>query len=53
MQTFLEKLQAACVSNQSLLCVGLDPDPERMAVADVVPVQPGHCGRHRRPGVRL
>ena len=35
MQTFLEKLQAACVSNQSLLCVGLDPDPERMAVADV------------------
>ena len=35
MSTFVQKLQDACVANRSLLCVGLDPDPERMAVADV------------------
>ena len=35
MPTFLEKLEAACVANQSLLCVGLDPDPQRMALGDV------------------
>ena len=35
MSTFLENLDAACESRRSLLCVGLDPDPERMAVKDV------------------
>ena len=35
MHTFLQTLEAACVANQSLLCVGLDPDPQRMAVQDV------------------
>ena len=35
MSTFNAKLQAACQANRSLLCVGLDPDPRRMPVADV------------------
>jgi len=33
--TFLQKLDAACASSKSLLCVGLDPDPPRMPVANV------------------
>ena len=36
MPTFVEKLQAAAERNNSLLCVGLDPDPALMPVADVV-----------------
>ncbi len=35
MTSFVQKLEAACQSNRSLLCVGLDPDPERMPVRDV------------------
>jgi orotidine-5'-phosphate decarboxylase len=35
MPTFIEKLQAAAERNNSLLCVGLDPDPKLMPVADV------------------
>lgn len=35
MPTFAEKLDAACESRRSLLCVGLDPDPRRLPVADV------------------
>ena len=31
---FLTRLERACESSQSLVCVGLDPDPQRMAVAD-------------------
>ena len=27
---FIEKLTKAAQKNKSLLCVGLDPDPERM-----------------------
>lgn len=34
---FVEKLRAATESNNSYLCVGLDPDPERMPHRDVVP----------------
>ncbi len=34
MSKFLQKLDHACRANQSLLCVGLDPDPARMPVAD-------------------
>ncbi|MCH8815810.1 MAG: orotidine-5'-phosphate decarboxylase [Chloroflexi bacterium] len=34
---FAEKLRAATESNNSYLCVGLDPDPERMPHQDVVP----------------
>ena len=30
MRTFLDRIEAACRSRHSLLCVGLDPDPERM-----------------------
>ena len=30
MTTFLEKLEAASQSRRSLLCIGLDPDPQRM-----------------------
>ena len=30
MMSFIEKLQKASEDNNSLLCVGLDPDPERM-----------------------
>ena len=35
MASFLEKLGGACRAKRSLLCVGLDPDPSRMPVADV------------------
>ena len=35
MATFVERLQAACRANRSLVCVGLDPDPSRMPVRDV------------------
>jgi len=34
MTTFLESLQMAAESHSSLLCIGLDPDPERMPVKD-------------------
>ena len=32
--TFLARLERACEVSRSLVCVGLDPDPRRMAVAD-------------------
>ncbi len=35
MTAFIERLDAACVANQSLVCVGLDPDPALMPVGDV------------------
>ena len=35
MASFVEKLEAACSANRSLLCVGLDPDPGHMPVSDV------------------
>ena len=35
MTTFRDKLDAACRANRSLLCVGLDPDPQRMPGPDV------------------
>lgn len=34
--TFFEKLHKAIETNNSLLCVGLDPDPERLPVKDVL-----------------
>lgn len=34
-ETFLSRLEQACQVNQSLVCVGLDPDPARMPVSDV------------------
>ena len=36
MTTFLNKLKSACESRRTLLCVGLDPNLERMPVRDVV-----------------
>ena len=36
MATFVERLLNACEKNRSLLCVGLDPDPARMPIGDVV-----------------
>ena len=36
MRTFRERLSFACKTNRSLLCVGLDPDPARMPIGDVV-----------------
>ena len=33
---FLDKLLSASENNQSLLCIGLDPDPERIPAADVL-----------------
>ena len=36
MRTFRERLSLASEQNRSLLCVGLDPDPARMPVEDVV-----------------
>ena len=35
MSIFVERIQRACQATQSLVCVGLDPDPELMPVADV------------------
>ena len=34
-EKFLSRLDLACEANQSLVCVGLDPDPARMPVTDV------------------
>ena len=36
MLTFVEKLELASENHKSLLCVGLDPDPERMPIEDVL-----------------
>ena len=36
MSTFTERLRAASEATQSLLCVGLDPDPARLPVPDAV-----------------
>ena len=35
MPNYLEKLEGAAAVNRSLLCVGLDPEPARLPVADV------------------
>ena len=35
MPGFVERLNSASQANESLVCVGLDPDPELMAIADV------------------
>ena len=35
MSTFVEKLQLAAQRNNSLMCIGLDPDPRLMPIADV------------------
>ena len=35
MSAFVDRINHACESTRSLLCVGLDPDPSRMPVADV------------------
>ena len=35
MTSFIERLQAACESRRSLVCVGLDPDPERMPIKNM------------------
>ena len=34
MPNFIDRLDQSCQANRSLLCVGLDVDPERMPVAD-------------------
>ena len=36
MSTFLKRLDRTCQANRSLVCVGLDPDPNRLPVPDVV-----------------
>lgn len=36
MSAYLEKLDRACETNQSLVCVGLDPEPSRLPVPDVL-----------------
>ena len=33
--TFPDRLHAASVANRSLVCIGLDPDPDLMAISDV------------------
>ena len=35
MTSFVQKLEASCQANRSLLCVGLDPDPRLMPTADI------------------
>ena len=34
MDTFLSRLQRACQTNRSLVCIGLDVDPSQMPVDD-------------------
>ena len=36
MPTFIQKLDDACEASQSLVCVGLDPEPSRMPIPDVL-----------------
>ena len=36
MPTFLQKLDDACAASQSLVCVGLDPEPSRMPIPDAL-----------------
>lgn len=36
MPSFIARLQDACAASQSLVCVGLDPDPAKMPVSDVL-----------------
>ena len=36
MPTYLEKFDLACEANRSLVCVGLDPEPSRLPVNDVL-----------------
>ena len=36
MSTFQEKLKNAVVKNESMLCIGLDPDPKLMPIEDIV-----------------
>ena len=36
MLTYLEKFDLACETNRSLVCVGLDPEPSRLPVNDVL-----------------
>ena len=36
MPTFLEQLDQACETSQSLVCVGLDPEPSRLPVPEVL-----------------
>lgn len=36
MPTYLEKFDRACEANRSLVCVGLDPEPSRLPMADVL-----------------
>ena len=35
-RSFVQSLNAVCESHRSLVCVGLDPDPARMPVSDVL-----------------
>ena len=35
-ESFVQRLQRACEAHHSLVCVGLDPDPARMPVDDVL-----------------
>jgi orotidine-5'-phosphate decarboxylase len=36
MPNFIKRLQHACSTSQSLVCVGLDPDPAKMPIDDVL-----------------
>ena len=53
MPAFADKLLAAAERNRSLLCVGLDPDPARMPVADVAEFNRAIIEATVRPGLRL
>lgn len=41
MEGFVDRLQEACVRARSLLCIGLDPDPELMPISDVLEFNKG------------
>ena len=36
MPSFIKRLQHSCLTSQSLVCVGLDPDPAKMPIDDVL-----------------
>ena len=47
MATFVERLDAGCTVKQSLVCVGLDPDPTLMPTQDVFAFNKGIVGATR------
>ncbi len=50
---FIDKLNNAAKNHNSLLCVGLDPDPDIFPDAESISNSTGNYRRYCRPGLRL